>query len=309
VSIAGTGCSGDLSDAFVTSFTADGQMRWSTCLGGPGDDRAFAVAADQQGNTYITGESDLAGFPVTAGAPQPRIGGGGLDAFVAAFDPGGWLRFSTYLGGSGFDQGAGIATDRAGSIYVWGTTTSHNMPVTPGAAATFFSGRYGNCSTNACDDFMARLIFPASRPAALGPVSPPGAGVVGTRYFPSTHHTLAGPSLAFWDRLGGIPTLGLPLSEPFLMAGQRVQVTERAVLVRSGSQVSLLPLGRLLTEAQPADCRARPRGAGHQDWAVVPGAMVREWTAGAASGGSGSPAARCTHTSGRQKSDSAKCPC
>jgi hypothetical protein len=42
----------------------------------------------------------------------------------------------------------------------------------------------------------------------------------------------------------------MPLSEPFTLAGQRVQVTERAVLILTGGRVSLLPLGPLLSAAR-----------------------------------------------------------
>jgi hypothetical protein len=39
------------------------------------------------------------------------------------------LVYSTYLGGSGFDAGTGIALDAAGNIYVTGTTQSTNFPL------------------------------------------------------------------------------------------------------------------------------------------------------------------------------------
>ena len=38
------------------------------------------------------------------------------------------LSYSTYLGGSGDDQGDGIAVDAAGNAYVTGYTASTNFP-------------------------------------------------------------------------------------------------------------------------------------------------------------------------------------
>ncbi|MDQ2831241.1 MAG: SBBP repeat-containing protein, partial [Chloroflexota bacterium] len=46
------------------------------------------------------------------------------------------LRYSTLLGGNGFDTGAGIAVTGAGNAYVTGSTTSSNFPFTSGAYAT-----------------------------------------------------------------------------------------------------------------------------------------------------------------------------
>src|SRR2546427_673046 len=47
------------------------------------------------------------------------------DAFVTKLDPtGSKLLYSTYLGGSGLDQGNGIAVDAVGAAYVTGSTSS-----------------------------------------------------------------------------------------------------------------------------------------------------------------------------------------
>jgi Beta-propeller repeat/Transmembrane protein 131-like N-terminal len=43
------------------------------------------------------------------------------------------LSYSTYLGGSGYDNGTGIVVDVRGNAYVTGSTASTNFPVTPGA--------------------------------------------------------------------------------------------------------------------------------------------------------------------------------
>ncbi len=60
------------------------------------------------------------------------------------------LSYSTYLGGSGIDEGLGIAVDSAGSAYVTGRTDSTNFPTTAGAFQTTLAGTGGNA-------FVAKL--------------------------------------------------------------------------------------------------------------------------------------------------------
>jgi hypothetical protein len=88
----------------------------------------------------VTGFTTCSDFPVTPGAFQ-GASGGGLDAFVSKLNgTGSTLLYSTYLGGSDFDAGGGIAVDASGAAYVTGQTFSANFPTTSGAFQTTFGG-------------------------------------------------------------------------------------------------------------------------------------------------------------------------
>src|SRR5438876_237457 len=114
----------------------DPVLAYSTLLGGSNDDRGFGIAVDAAGNAYVTGSAGGLNFPTTPGAFQTTPGGVG-DAFVTKLNPtGSALVYSTYLGGSDFDEGKGIAVDATGSAYVTGRTFSTNFPTNLGAFQT-----------------------------------------------------------------------------------------------------------------------------------------------------------------------------
>ena len=123
---------------FVAHLSADGtKLLYFTRLSDGSVDEARAIAVDGAGNAYVTGETREQAFPVRK-ALQSRCGldnaGECLgDAFVVKVDPQGSLAFATYLGGSGEDAGNAIAVDRRGSIYIAGSTTSPDFPVTHAA--------------------------------------------------------------------------------------------------------------------------------------------------------------------------------
>jgi hypothetical protein len=117
---------GTIVRAYVEKLDPRGAHVYATCLGSA-DHHAGGndVAADPSGNAYLTGYA-AGGLPV-AGALQPEPGGGG-DAFVAKLGPTGEVVYSTYLGGSGFDEGLGIAADPSGTVHVVGATYSSDFP-------------------------------------------------------------------------------------------------------------------------------------------------------------------------------------
>jgi Beta-propeller repeat len=117
-------------DAFVAALSADGRaLRYSTYLGGGGNDAGYGIAADRQGNAYVTGITTSSNFPLSHPI-QAHYGGGDYGAFVAAMSRDGQtLRFGTYFGGSEGDEGHGIAVDRSGNAYLTGITFSSNFPL------------------------------------------------------------------------------------------------------------------------------------------------------------------------------------
>src|SRR6266536_3931762 len=81
------------------------------------------------GNAYVTGRTSSTDF-ATPNAIQSTFGGGSQDAFVAKLNPAGSsMIYSTYLGGSGNDQGRGIVVDSSGAAYITGFTSSANFPL------------------------------------------------------------------------------------------------------------------------------------------------------------------------------------
>jgi len=119
----------------------DPTLVYSTYLGGGSDEEGYGIAVDISGNAYVTGRTISTDFPTTAGAFQTtRLGL--ADAFVTKLNSTGTgLLYSTYLGGSHYEEGYGIAVDTSGNAYVTGYTSSGtDFPTTAGAFQTTYGG-------------------------------------------------------------------------------------------------------------------------------------------------------------------------
>lgn len=111
-------------DAFVTKVSAAGTaLLFSTYLGGSNIDQAFAIALDASGDAYIAGSTVSTDFKTRN--PLQATNRGNTDLFVTKIKGDGTeLRYSTYLGGTGFDEAYSIAVDSSGNAYVAGSTSS-----------------------------------------------------------------------------------------------------------------------------------------------------------------------------------------
>ena len=115
------------SDAFVTKFDTNGNMVYSTYLGGSGDDQAEGIAVDSLGSVFVTGHTGSTNFPTAK--PLQSMLRGSLSSFVTVLNPQGTaFIYSTYIGGSGADAGTAIAVDAMGNAYVTGSTSSLDFP-------------------------------------------------------------------------------------------------------------------------------------------------------------------------------------
>jgi hypothetical protein len=138
----------------------DPVLSYSTYLGGSVNDLGYGIAVDASGNAYMTGYTDSLNFPTTSGALQGTYGGGAQDVFVAKLNSAGTaLLYSTYLGGSSYDYGFGIAVDLSGDAYVTGATRSSNFPTTPGAVQTTYQSTVSEAFVAKLNGTGAALLY------------------------------------------------------------------------------------------------------------------------------------------------------
>jgi hypothetical protein len=117
-------------DAFAAKISVlDGSLAFSTYLGGRDGDSGSGIAVDAERSVYIGGSTDSGDFPIGPASFTDTFQGGRFgDAFVTKLAADGASRiYSTYVGGSGSDQGADIAVDLDGFCYITGTTDSNDL--------------------------------------------------------------------------------------------------------------------------------------------------------------------------------------
>ena len=126
-----------------------------------GYETVLGIHADDEGNLFVTGETDSISFPVTDG-PYGFSLNGVLDAFLIRLDGDAYdTSFVAYLGGSGADTGWATSFDRdTGDLWVAGSTDSGDFPGTGGS---------GTALTGADDLFLAK--FNVDNTGAISAVS------------------------------------------------------------------------------------------------------------------------------------------
>lgn len=122
-------------EIFVAKFSSDGTtLLYWTYLPGSSSEFGTSIAVDDSGRAYLTGVVDLnitglTNFPSTPNAYQP-VHNSGADAFLTVLNStGSGLVYSSFLGGTGSEEGYGVALGGPGIAYLTGYTSLGNFPV------------------------------------------------------------------------------------------------------------------------------------------------------------------------------------
>jgi uncharacterized protein (TIGR03437 family) len=124
-------------------------IRWIQEIDASGLDTVAGLGTDAQGNIYIAGSTLSANFPVKSAVQDHLASSIGHNVYLTKLDPSGSVVYSTYFGGNGDDLATVVTVDPAGGVYVAGTTSSTNFPVTQGA--------YSSVSHFASNTFLLKL--------------------------------------------------------------------------------------------------------------------------------------------------------
>jgi len=107
-----------LGDTFLAKYDSSGNLLWVRNHSSMSINLNYLrVAADTQGNSYLTGAFSQG---VSFGTNH-LLSSGSWDMFVVKYDSGGNVLWARKAGGAGFDVGLGIAADENGSVFVTGS--------------------------------------------------------------------------------------------------------------------------------------------------------------------------------------------
>ncbi|MHA1636688.1 MAG: SBBP repeat-containing protein, partial [Candidatus Thorarchaeota archaeon] len=138
---------GGLFDCFVSKWTANGSLLFTSIIGGTGDEWANSIAVDSSGCVFVTGFTNSNNFPLAN--PYDSSHNGGRDCFVFKLNQtGNDLIYSTFIGGTDEDRGYDLVIDEIGNAYVTGLTSSPDFPTL---------NAYDNSGNGNDDSFILKL--------------------------------------------------------------------------------------------------------------------------------------------------------
>jgi hypothetical protein len=117
---------------FTASAAANGNLDWSTYVGGTGNDVGISVTTDAEGSSYFTGYTQGQNFPVVGPTVASITFRGLIDIFVGKFSKYAEQEYSIFYGGSDQEHGNDLVVTPDGEdLYVTGFTFGEDFPIVP----------------------------------------------------------------------------------------------------------------------------------------------------------------------------------
>ncbi len=133
---------GGTTETFITKFDPEGNIVFSTFLGGSNDEFGYALAVDSSGYIIaggVTGSNN--DFPLLNAIDSTVYDMG--DGYLARLAPDGQLLFSTYFGANGSNAVRAVNVGPDGAIIIGGFA-GPGLPVTPDALQPMYNGGNGD---------------------------------------------------------------------------------------------------------------------------------------------------------------------
>ncbi|MCR5115445.1 MAG: gliding motility-associated C-terminal domain-containing protein [Bacteroidales bacterium] len=160
----------------------DPTLIFASLSGSAVDNWGYTATFDADGNLYSGGNAFGVGYPVNTGSFQVNYGGGATDVAISKFDSGGaFLHYTTYLGGNSAEVPHSLFVNENNELYVYGTTSSTNFAVTPGAFDTTFNG--GDAYT-----LTSTVIFENGSDIFISKFNDSGSALLGSTYVGGTRN-------------------------------------------------------------------------------------------------------------------------
>ena len=116
-------------DSFLIKISPNGTLIFSTYLGGENTDKSWSISITKNDTIFIVGSTLSNNFPIY---PESNKSSKNLyyeDAFITEFSSEGNELYSSYFGGSDYDDARNIVIDSHDNIVLVGYTESNDFPV------------------------------------------------------------------------------------------------------------------------------------------------------------------------------------
>ncbi|PQJ09727.1 hypothetical protein CJD36_017510 [Flavipsychrobacter stenotrophus] len=112
-------------DGFIVKYDESGTAQWVNDITGIGEEKPAVLAVDQFDDVYVAGSFSSTSMVVSG--TWPFTCSGNTDGFIAKYSNAGAVLWANKMGEAQNDNCYGLATDKAGNVYVGGTFNSPYM--------------------------------------------------------------------------------------------------------------------------------------------------------------------------------------